>query len=246
MTLKGTSIVVVDDESMLLEIFTRWLEREGCHVLSAGNGAEALPLVEAHRPRAVVTDVRMPVMGGRELTQRIMASGGPVPKIAFISGFSDLGERECFDLGVEACLPKPVDRSALIDALRRCLTDRDALWRAGPADPPAHTLTAGFEGLAAARRDGLLALGRGGFCIRAKVAADVDEMIGIALSFAHEQRCVTGRGVLRWVDSKEGLAGVEIMQVQDADRAWVVDLAAQVPVSGPFIPRQCHAGSLPP
>ncbi len=58
------TILIVDDDPKLLSMLRRTLLYEGCHVLSATNGTEALNQVQAHRPDVVVLDWMMPGLDG--------------------------------------------------------------------------------------------------------------------------------------------------------------------------------------
>jgi len=64
MELTDATVLVVDDEPMLLDIFGEWLQEENCHVLTAGDGAAALQSLRNHHVDVIVSDVRMPVMDG--------------------------------------------------------------------------------------------------------------------------------------------------------------------------------------
>src|ERR1700685_1336098 len=66
-------ILVVDDEPDLRFLLRRIFEKAGHEVTDAGHGAEALECVRGSPPELVVTDMMMPVMGGRDLERR--ASG---------------------------------------------------------------------------------------------------------------------------------------------------------------------------
>lgn len=236
MQLKDAVILVVDDEVGLLRIFARWFEREGCRVLSAENGRDALELIMANHVDLVVSDIRMPVLDGIELARRIKARSKYLPKIVFISGFHDLGDRESFDLGVEASLAKPVDREVLVAAARRCLMDRAELWSAPPASSPETTIDAVFPSLAAAHQQGLIAFGRGGVCVRSSLAVRVAAPIGLHIEFAADRHALTGQGIVRWLDQHDAQIGIEITYVDDAQRAWVVQLAEHNELAC-FIPR---------
>ena len=67
----GATVLVVDDEEILRSYMARVLEGEGYSVIEAENGVEALSLLSRKDPGVVVdlviTDVRMPRMGGRDL-----------------------------------------------------------------------------------------------------------------------------------------------------------------------------------
>ena len=73
----GRVVLVVEDEEALRAMIRRLLQREGYTVLEADNGAHALRLLEGATGRTVelvLTDVRMPLMGGRELAAALARS----------------------------------------------------------------------------------------------------------------------------------------------------------------------------
>jgi CheY-like chemotaxis protein len=53
MELKYATVLVVDDESMLLDVFSEWLQEEDCCVLTAGDGAAALKILRSY-PKSVI------------------------------------------------------------------------------------------------------------------------------------------------------------------------------------------------
>src|ERR1035438_4781454 len=71
MRLEEATILVVDDEPDLREVFSAWLQQAGCLVFTAANGAEALEVLDAQKIDALVSDIRMPVMDGIALVQAI-------------------------------------------------------------------------------------------------------------------------------------------------------------------------------
>ncbi len=70
---KGELILVVEDEPVLRELFTRMIENLGYRVKIAANGIEALQMIEQEglKPDLLITDVVMPKMGGKELVERV-------------------------------------------------------------------------------------------------------------------------------------------------------------------------------
>ncbi|MCP3162692.1 response regulator [Myxococcus qinghaiensis] len=66
-------ILLVDDDSTLLEIYTEALEQLGCDVASAPDGEMALSLALSLKPDLILTDVMMPGMSGLELCRRLRA-----------------------------------------------------------------------------------------------------------------------------------------------------------------------------
>ncbi|HET7274047.1 MAG TPA: ATP-binding protein [Longimicrobiaceae bacterium] len=83
-------VLVVEDDRSLRTLFRKVLERAGHTVLEAANGLEALRIVEQfdQRLHIVITDVVMPVMGGQELAERLVARN-PELEVVFISGYGE-------------------------------------------------------------------------------------------------------------------------------------------------------------
>jgi two-component system NtrC family sensor kinase len=69
----GVNILFVDDEPSLRRVAERYLTRLGHHVELAANGEEALRLLQTRRFDVIVTDLRMPGLGGEELYLRLGA-----------------------------------------------------------------------------------------------------------------------------------------------------------------------------
>jgi PAS domain S-box-containing protein len=120
---RGTALVV-EDEPSVRDMVSRVLIDQGYDVLQAGNGAEALELVDRLGTdgdlRLVVTDLAMPVMGGRELARRLAERRpDPVP-LLFISGYTDddLVRQNLLEHG-QQFLPKPFSPDTLAARVRR-------------------------------------------------------------------------------------------------------------------------------
>lgn len=65
------TVLIVDDDSRLLKMLQRTLTYENLDVLTASNGLEALPLVQAHKPDLIILDWVMPVMDGIIFIQKL-------------------------------------------------------------------------------------------------------------------------------------------------------------------------------
>jgi PAS domain S-box-containing protein len=122
-TRRGTALVV-EDEPSVRDMVARVLADQGYDVVQASNGADALDLVDRLSLdgvlRLVVTDLAMPVMGGRELARRLAERRpDPVP-LLFISGYTDddLVRQNLLDRG-QQFLPKPFSPDALAARVKR-------------------------------------------------------------------------------------------------------------------------------
>jgi CheY-like chemotaxis protein len=243
MQLKDAAILLVDDEPDLRSIIAEWFKREGCQVLVAEDGAQALEIIAANRIDVVVSDVRMPVMDGITLLKKVKESGYK-SSVMFVSGFTDvIKPRESYDLGVEAVMSKPVERRHLIAAVTRIVAERDDLWRFPPCEKAEAILDATFESLAAALSEGLLALGRGGFCINSTLKL-AEGPVDLTLDFKLDKRRVTGQGIIRWTTYPEAHVGVEITYIDEHNRAWLLSIT-EPNASVSFIPRTTTVASAP-
>jgi DNA-binding response OmpR family regulator len=235
MQLKDATVLLVDDEPDLRSIIAEWFRREGCNLLVAEDGAQALGIISANKIDVVVSDVRIPVMDGITLLKKVKTSGYK-SSVMFVSGFTDvIKPRESYDLGVEAVMSKPVERRHLIAAVTRILAERGELWRFPPSEKPEAILDATFDSLASTLRQGLLALGRGGFCIKSTQRL-AEGRVDLLLEFRVDKRKVTGQGIVRWIDSAEAQIGVEITYIDEPNRAWILSMT-EPNTSISFIPR---------
>ena len=117
-------VLLAEDTESNRAIIAAMLEKMGCRVETAVNGAEALEAATSQRFDAVLMDVMMPVMDGEEAVRRIRAAPEPFSRtpVIGITAHTLHEERErLLAAGMSACLPKPVKkmelRSSLITAL---------------------------------------------------------------------------------------------------------------------------------
>jgi CheY-like chemotaxis protein len=119
MQANGTTVLVVDDDPAVREISSAWLEREGCRVLTAENGADALNTFEKNRVDLIITDWNMPVMDGISLIRKIRSSTSVMPKVIVVTGMP--GGLEDHNLEADATLHKPFECEDLLSEARRLL-----------------------------------------------------------------------------------------------------------------------------
>ena len=117
------TVLFVEDEVALRDLMHRVLAKGGYTVLAAGDGVEALALVESHPARIdiVVTDVIMPRMSGPALAARLRARD-PAIRLLYVSGYTADQLRSQADLGADATLlPKPFTADGLLRKVREVL-----------------------------------------------------------------------------------------------------------------------------
>ena len=115
------TILVVDDETKLLDLCTEILEQQGYQVLPASSCSEALQLLDAHNVDLLFSDVVMPDMDGYELAL-IVAQKYPTIKIQMTSGFTDDRQNALGDDSLHKnLLIKPYRAQALLGKIRQLL-----------------------------------------------------------------------------------------------------------------------------
>lgn len=116
----AVSVLYVEDEPLTRAVFARILERKVSNLYQAENGEEGLELFKMHRPDIVISDVRMPVMDGIEMSRRIKTLEGS-SKIILTTAHSDASVLlNSIDAGIDKYILKPVDVEILFSALESC------------------------------------------------------------------------------------------------------------------------------
>jgi DNA-binding response OmpR family regulator len=119
-------ILLVDDDSSLLDVLTMAFADAGHTVVTARDGAVALEQAAREHPDAIVSDVNMQALDGFALCRRLRAAGNPVPIILLTSRDSEIDEALGLELGADDYIPKPFSTRILL-ARVSALLRRDAL-----------------------------------------------------------------------------------------------------------------------
>ena len=118
-------ILLVDDETALLEMTRCFLERHGYDVKSTTDPADALDLFVTNPDDfdLVITDMAMPNINGVELSQKIILIQPDMPVI-LCSGYSDaINAEQAIEMGIRSYVEKPVKLSVLEERIRQVLDD---------------------------------------------------------------------------------------------------------------------------
>ena len=123
---KGTgSILLIDDEEMIIDVGKQLLDHLGYRVLTAGSGKEAIALLTAGHKKIdlVILDLIMPEMGGGE-TFDALRDIDPRIKILLSSGYALEGEAEdILERGCNGFIQKPFRLNDLSEKIRVILND---------------------------------------------------------------------------------------------------------------------------
>ncbi|MFT7555556.1 MAG: signal transduction histidine kinase/CheY-like chemotaxis protein, partial [Planctomycetota bacterium] len=124
---KKIKVLVAEDMTVNQELMEAQLDFLGYSSRFARNGAEALEVWKKGEHQILLTDIRMPVMDGVELTQQIRLleknSANPFPIIAVTANAMNVDANRYFDAGINAIITKPV----ILEELDSVLED----WLAG-------------------------------------------------------------------------------------------------------------------
>ncbi|MDT5060920.1 MAG: hypothetical protein QOH63_1379 [Acidobacteriota bacterium] len=127
-----TKILVVDDEEYVRDLLRDILEREGCEVILAEGGREALTLFEKENCDAIFTDVGMPEMSGWELARAVRERNNNIP-LAVITGWGEaVGSNERKAAQVDWVVAKPFDTPQIVEIAQEVFRRREV--RVGPVE----------------------------------------------------------------------------------------------------------------
>jgi DNA-binding response OmpR family regulator len=115
------TILVVDDDTAILDMISQILQEENYHVITANNGRAAITRAQQEEPRLILLDLMMPEMNGWQVINELRAS----PKTRSIPVLLLSARREMAvtaqELGVTSYLEKPFDLDDLLSRVEQIL-----------------------------------------------------------------------------------------------------------------------------
>ncbi len=133
--LRPSRILIVDDVAWNRDLLAAFLA-EGDHELAfAADGQEAVDSAASFRPDAVLMDLRMPVLDGRQASFQIRAAAGKFsPKMIAVSASSMSREEHDIGSNFDAYIRKPIEREVLFQVLAAQLGVTNASMQPEPAE----------------------------------------------------------------------------------------------------------------
>jgi len=111
------TVLVVDDDTSILDTVSSILSGEGYDVVSASSGQEALDAVARKLPLLILLDMRMPVMDGWAVARALRGQGISVPIVVMTAAES--AQRWADEVGAEGYLAKPFGLDELLATVER-------------------------------------------------------------------------------------------------------------------------------
>lgn len=124
-TLKGWTVVVVDDDPLSLLVASTILKYHGAEVHTGVNGEEGLRLVRSVRPRLIISDLSMPVMDGWALISELKndRTTAEIPAIALTAHAMSGDRQRAIAAGFHNHITKPLTPATFMHDLLLLLTD---------------------------------------------------------------------------------------------------------------------------
>ena len=123
---KPFHLLLVDDESSVLQTLRMVLENEGYNVVTAESCTQAMALLQTNAVfDGVITDLNMEREDIGLEVARVALQGEPRPVIVVLTGFASMSNsRQALDLGIDYMAHKPVELGDLLPALSRLVSRR--------------------------------------------------------------------------------------------------------------------------
>lgn len=125
-SLKGSGILVVEDNMLNQEVLSGMLKPSGIIVDIASNGIEAIKMYKAKKGfyELILMDIQMPYMDGYEAAQKLRADGCDIPIIALSANARKEDALKSQQAGMNAHLNKPIDTERLFELLLKHITKK--------------------------------------------------------------------------------------------------------------------------
>jgi two-component system response regulator ResD len=123
-------VLVVDDEAIVRDVLTRYLEKEGFRVDAAEDGEVALELAARSRPDIVVLDLMLPKLDGFEVFRRLRGLGD-VPVVMLTAKGEEVDRVVGLELGADDYVSKPFSPREVVARIRAVLRRGERIARDG-------------------------------------------------------------------------------------------------------------------
>lgn len=116
-----TSVLIVDDAAFSRRMLRKYVEAEGCTVLEAGSGKEALAMISQQHPDCILTDLLMPDVNGFEFLKTLQEQGLTIPTFIISADIQDASRERGKALGALGFINKPAKETEVRQTLRQLI-----------------------------------------------------------------------------------------------------------------------------
>lgn len=195
-------ILLVDDVKLFLELEKTFFQRKDTfEVLTAGNGKQALEVVESQRPDLVYMDLYMPEMNGDDCCRLIKASefGKNIPVVMVTSAGSEEGRARCLAAGCDDVITKPVNRTHFLSVAKKYIEVHE---RKEPRYA-SHIKVSFGEHRDALASDYTVNFNTGGLFVSSSVLFPVDTRLFVELGLPGRDTAVSCQARVAWINGAD-------------------------------------------
>lgn len=128
---KRISVLVIEDDEVFKDFLNRFLKDKDMDISLASNGAEGLEKVEKKHFDLIITDLKMPKMGGMDFLKNLRTMKNNDSAVIILTAYGEMDSYvQAFDWGVFEFLHKPVEIDVLSDTIEKALGKRIGRKRA--------------------------------------------------------------------------------------------------------------------
>lgn len=120
---KEKKLLLVEDDSLMLEVLKELLSDSGVSVDTSINGAEGYRKFSENDYDLIISDIQMPVLNGVEFLKKVRSKDSQSPKFMLLTGYSTYKNEEVFKLGANSLMNKPFEFDDLINEVQKLLND---------------------------------------------------------------------------------------------------------------------------
>ncbi|MFD2569451.1 response regulator transcription factor [Spirosoma soli] len=119
---RSYTILIAEDETLVLKMLSYRLQKEGYNVLTASDGKQAMECLRTSTPDLVITDLMMPYHNGLEVLEYVKKSlGNCIPVIVLSASGQEPTVLKAFSLGADDFALKPFSPNELVHRVRKHL-----------------------------------------------------------------------------------------------------------------------------
>jgi voltage-gated potassium channel len=125
---KSQKIVLIDDNPVIRQLYTRLFQKAGFHLLTCANGKDGYDKILKERPDAAVIDFQLPDISGLDICRQLRGKSELSAMKIFLFTAEDNAEtrKEALQAGIDTVVIKSPDAKEIVNTVKVCLESRDS------------------------------------------------------------------------------------------------------------------------